>query len=329
MAQQGATGTTEVTGVTGMGPRAAVLPAREVPLGGLRSMNVQRALPQRALPTVGAWCFLDRFGPQHATMRVEPHPHMGLQTVTWPLLGDVRHRDSLGNDVVLRAGQLNLMTAGAGIAHSEYSLGEGALELDALQLWIALPEHARWDARGFERHEVLPTVTLSASEGADAEATVLMGRLAGVTSPATTHSPLVGAQIRIAPGSRVRVPLDPAWEYALVLLDGDLEALDVRDDGASVRPGRNDLLYVGSDRDEVEVASQSGALVFLLGGEPFEEELVMWWNFVGRSHEEIVQARNEWEAPSARFGQVDGHGDVRVPAPPMPSVRLTPRTRRI
>lgn len=329
MAQQGATGTAGVTGVTGIGPRAAVLPARDVPLGGLRSMNVRRALPQRALPTVGAWCFLDRFGPQLTAMRVEPHPHMGLQTVTWPLVGEVRHRDSLGSDVLLRAGQLNLMTAGAGIAHSEYSLGEGAVELDALQLWIALPEDARWDTRGFERHEVLPTVTLAASEGADAEATVLMGRLTGVSSPATNHSPLVGAQIHIAGGSRVRIPLDPAWEHALVLLDGDFEALTMDDDGSVVRPGRNDLFHLGSDRPSIELTSREGAAVLLLGGEPFAEELVMWWNFVGRSHEEIVQARDEWEARSARFGQVDGHGDVRVPAPPMPSVRLTPRTRRI
>ncbi|NYI41008.1 pirin family protein [Demequina lutea] len=344
MAQQGTAGTTGVTGVAGIGPRAAVLPAREVPLGGLRSMNVQRALPQRALPTVGAWCFLDRFGPQHTTMRVEPHPHMGLQTVTWPLLGEVRHRDSLGSDVLLRAGQFNLMTAGAGISHSEYSLGDGAVELDVLQLWIALPEHSRWDARGFERHETLPTVTLPASVGNDAEATVIMGSLAGVASPATIHSPLVGAQIRIAAGSRVRIPLDPAWEFALVLLEGDLEALDmgvsdaviaeeatstVSADGSTVRPGRNDLLYLGTDRDHIELASHSGALMFLLGGEPFEDELVMWWNFVGRSHEEIVQARDEWEARSARFGTVDGHGDKRVPAPPMPTVRLTPRSRRI
>jgi hypothetical protein len=317
-----------VTDASSFGPRIVVLPAREVPLGGLRSMNVQRALPQRALPTVGAWCFLDRFGPQHTTMRVEPHPHMGLQTVTWPLLGEVRHRDSMGHDVLLRAGQLNLMTAGTGIAHSEYSLGEGAVELDALQLWIALPEHSRWDASGFERHEVLPTVALPASDGDDAKATVIMGSLAGVTSPATTHSPLVGAQIRIAAGSRVRIPLDPAWEHAVVLLDGDLEALALDDDNSTVRPGRNDLFYLGTDRDHVEFASHSGAVLFLLGGEPFEEELVMWWNFVGRSHEEIVEARDEWESRSARFGTVDGHGDVRVPAPPMPSVRLAPRSNR-
>ncbi|MCB2412748.1 pirin family protein [Demequina sp. TTPB684] len=311
------------------GPRADVMPAREVPLGGLRDMNVQRALPQRALPTVGAWCFLDRFGPQRVTMRVEPHPHMGLQTVTWPLTGEVRHRDSLGSDVVLRAGQLNLMTAGAGVAHSEYSLGDGDTELDALQLWIALPEQSRHGDRGFERHETLPTVTLPAREGADAVATVVMGSLAGVTSPATTHTPLVGAQIRVAPGSRVGVPLDAAWEHAVVVLEGELDVhASSTPEGEATRPGHNDLLYLGTGRDGIEVSSPDGALLFLLGGEPLTDELVMWWNFVGRSHEEIAQAWHDWQGRSARFGDVAGHGDVRIPAPPMPAVRLTPRRRR-
>jgi len=331
------------------GPRADIMPAREVPLGGLRSMNVQRALPQRPLPTIGAWCFLDRFGPQRTTMRVEPHPHMGLQTVTWPLAGEVRHRDSLGSDVVLRPGQLNLMTSGAGIAHSEYSLGDGAVELDAMQLWIALPEATRHGARGFERHESLPTLSLTATRGDDAEATVVMGTLAGVTSPATTHTPLVGAQIRLAPDSRVTVPLTAAWEHAIIVLKGDLDvhASPALDDSPShpegdppqpdgsptpahnlpTRPRRNDLMYLGSDRDGVELASTEGALVFLLGGEPFADNLVMWWNFVGRSHDEIDQAWHDWQGRSARFGEVDGHGDVRVPAPPMPAVRLTPRRR--
>lgn len=314
--------------VTSIGPRARLMPAREVPLGGLRSMNVQRALPQRALPTVGAWCFLDRFGPQRTTMRVEPHPHMGLQTVTWPLAGEVRHRDSIGSNAVLRPGQLNLMTAGSGIAHSEYSLGDGAVELDALQLWIALPGSARWGERGFEHHESLPTVSLPALHGPDAEATVILGRLGDIVSPATTYSPLVGAQIRVAPGSRVRVPLNSDWEHAVVVLEGDLEVrASATPDGEPTRPGRNDLLYLGTGRDHVEAASEHGALMFLLGGEPLEEELVMWWNFVGRSHDEIVEARGEWESGSARFGVVDGHGDVRVPAPPMPHVRLTPRRR--
>src|SRR6478752_6796553 len=140
------------------GPRALLLESREVPLGGVRAMHVSRALPQRNLPLVGAWCFLDRFGPQVTRMRVEPHPHIGLQTVTWPFVGEVRHRDTLGSDVVVRRGALNLMTSGAGIAHSEYSVGEEAAPLDALQLWVALPEHRRHGARAFERHDDLPIV---------------------------------------------------------------------------------------------------------------------------------------------------------------------------
>lgn len=335
-----------------IGPRAEVMPAREVPLGGLRSMNVQRALPQRSLPTVGAWCFLDRFGPQRTTMRVEPHPHMGLQTVTWPLAGEVRHRDTIGSDVVLRPGQLNLMTSGAGIAHSEYSLGDDPVALDALQLWIALPEATRHGERGFERHEALPTVTIPSAGGDAATATVVMGTFAGATSPATTHTPLAGAQVRVAPGSSVRLPLNPAWEYALVVLEGDLEVrggvdhpgqpdhpdhsghatrsatTPTADPAEATRPRINDLLYLGDSRDGVDVASASGALVFLLGGEPFEDELVMWWNFVGRSHQEIADAREAWEARSARFGDVPGHGDVRIPAPPMPRVHLKPRRRQ-
>ena len=151
-----------------------------------------------------------------------------------------------------------------------------------------------------------------------------MGTLAGVSSPATTYSPLVGAQVRLAAGSRVGIPLDPAWEHAVVLLDGDLELPSL-----AVRPPQDDLLYLGAQRDHIELASEGGALVLLLGGEPFEEELVMWWNFVGRTHEEIVEARGEWEAGSGRFGSVAGHGEVRIPAPPMPNVRLTPRSRRL
>src|SRR4051794_22168086 len=167
------------------GPRALLLEAREVPLGGVRGMEVHRTLPQRDLPTVGAWCFLDRFGPQVTRMRVEPHPHIGLQTVTWPFAGDVRHRDSVGSDVVVQRGALNLMTSGAGIAHSEYSVGEDAVPLDALQLWVALPESRRHGGPAFERHEVLPHLALEAVRGEPAEAVVVLGSLGGVASPAT------------------------------------------------------------------------------------------------------------------------------------------------
>lgn len=304
-----------------IGARRLILEPREVPLGGVRGMTVLRALPHRNLPTIGAWCFLDRFGPAETRMRVEPHPHIGLQTVTWPLVGEIRHRDSLGSDVDLRRGELNLMTAGHGISHSEYSIGEGAVPLDALQLWVVLPESARHGAAGFERHTALPGLTLTADTGADATATVVLGEYSGVQSPATAYTPIVGAEIALAPGSTVRLPLRSDWEHALMLVEGDVVV-------AQHPLARNGLLYLGDSREEVEVETAEGAVLFLLGGEPFESDIVMWWNFAARSHEEIVAAREEWEAASERFGIVAGH-DVRIPAPPLPQVRLMPRSRSL
>ncbi|MGP3533371.1 pirin family protein [Microbacterium sp. RD1] len=306
------------------GPRALLLEAREVPLGGVRAMSVRRSLPQRELPMIGAWCFLDRFGPQDVRMRVEPHPHIGLQTVTWPLVGEIRHRDAVGSDVVLRPGQLNLMTSGEGIAHSEYSVGEDPIPLDALQLWVALPETRRHGAPDFERHEQLPVVPIPAVSGSEGEASIVLGELAGVRSPATVYTPLVGAEVRIPAGSRLRLPLHPGWEYAVAGVFGDVV---VRAGEATPVTGTS-LLYLGTGRDAVEIESASEATVFLLGGEPFEADIVMWWNFVGRTHDEIVAAREEWERSAPRFGPVVGHGPERVPAPPLPAVRLTPRRRR-
>ncbi len=302
------------------GPRALLLEAREVPLGGVRGMSVHRSLPQRELPMVGAWCFLDRFGPQTTRMRVEPHPHIGLQTVTWPFVGEVRHRDTIGSDVVVRRGVLNIMTSGAGIAHSEYSVGDDEIPLDALQLWVALPESRRHGERDFERIAELPVVDL----GAGASACVVVGEFAGTVSPARMYTPIVGAEVFLPAGSRTTLPLNPEWEYAVVGIDGAPtvhadDPVDVPDLG---------LLYLGIQRDSVEVTATRDATVFLLGGEPFEADIVMWWNFVGRSHEEIVEARDAWEASTERFGHVAGHGDERIPAPPLPGVRLTQRRRR-
>jgi redox-sensitive bicupin YhaK (pirin superfamily) len=314
-------------GVECDGPRALLLEAREVPLGGVRGMSVHRSLPQRDLPLVGAWCFLDRFGPQVTRMRVEPHPHIGLQTVTWPFSGVIRHRDSIDSDVLLSRGALNLMTSGAGISHSEYSVGEEAVELDALQLWVALPEARRHGGPAFERHEHLPTLELAAPADPAATATVVLGELGGVASPATVHTPIVGAEIALAPGARIDLPLHSDWEYAIVGVEGVAGVAAAPDAGIDV--DRHHLLYLGTGRDHVEIAAPEGALIFVLGGEPFEDEIVMWWNFVGRSHEEIADAREAWEAGSPRFGHVVDHGDERVPAPPLPGVRLTRRQRRV
>lgn len=308
------------------GPRSLLLTSREVPLGGIRAMEVHRTLPQRDLPMVGAWCFLDRFGPQETKMRVEPHPHIGLQTVTWPFIGTVRHRDSVGSDVLIGRGGLNLMTSGAGISHSEYSLGEEEVSLDALQLWVALPESRRHGEPAFERHEDLPVIDLPADEGPDAAAVVVLGEFAGTSSPATVHTPIVGSEIRVAPGSRVTLPLHVEWEYALAGIDGSVE-VEAGVEPVALEPQH--LLYLGVRREGITVSSDAGATVFLLGGAPFEDDIVMWWNFVARTHEEIVEAREEWEAGTARFGHVVGHGDERIPAPPLPGVRLTQRRRRV
>lgn len=308
-----------------IGQQRVVLEPREVPLGGVRAMNVLRTLPHRGLPTIGAWCFLDRFGPAKTRMRVEPHPHIGLQTVTWPLTGRMRHRDSIGSDVTLHRGQLDLMTAGAGISHSEYSLGEEPIPLDALQFWVALPESARHASAAFEQHTDLPTALLPATAGPDATATVILGEFLGVRSPASVHTPLVGAEILVPPGAHAALPLNPAWEHGILLIEGD-----IRIDELPLRPDRT--VYLGDARERVEVSTQDGALLFLLGGEPFAEDLLMWWNFAARTHDEIAQARADWEdadAAARRFGHVVTHGSERIPAPELPRVRLVPRRRTL
>ena len=297
------------------GPVVEFLQPREVPLGGIRSMQVKRTLPHRGVPTVGAWCFLDQFGPQRTTMTVLPHPHTGLQTVTWPLQGEIRHRDSVGSDVMVRPGQLNLMTSGPGISHSEVSPPESML--DGLQLWVALPTGSDSVAPAFEQHVDLPGYETRGLRG-----TVVLGELAGTRSPATTYSPLVGAQLDIDAVAMTTIPLRRDFEHAVLVLGGTLTVA-----GTPLEPGP--LLYLGTGRDELPVASTTGATIFLLGGEPFPDDLVMWWNFVGRSHDDIVTAREEWERDGQhRFGVVAGHGGERIPAPPMPPLRLTPRRRR-
>ena len=298
------------------GPVAQHFEARDVPLGGIRSMRVRRTLPQRALPTVGAWCFLDEFGPQDVRMRVLPHPHTGLQTVTWPLEGEIHHRDSVGSDVVVRPGQLNLMTAGRGVAHSEISTGAGE-RVHAVQLWVALPDGAATGSAAFQQVTDLPVWT-----SGGLAATVMGGAIDDARSPAVVHTPLVGADVAVAPGTDATLPLEPSFEHAVLVLRG--AARVARE---TCRPGP--LLFLGDGRDALRIESTQGARLLVIGGEPFAHDLVMWWNFVGRDHAEIAQARADWESSrrEQRFGAVAGHGDERIPAPALPNVRLTPRRR--
>jgi quercetin 2,3-dioxygenase len=296
-----------------------LLEGAPVALGGPRGFAVTRTLPNRQRRLVGAWCFLDAYGPHDLGdspgMRVGPHPHTGLQTVTWLVAGEVLHRDSLGNLQEIRPGQLNLMTAGRGISHAEETPGTHSPVLHGVQLWVALPHADRDMPPAFAHHSDLPVVAFG-----DVTATVLMGTLADATSPARTHTPLVGAELTLAAGASATVPLKSDFEYAVLALDGAATV-----DDATLKPGP--LLYLGSGRPSLRLATSSPSKVLLLGGEPFSERLVMWWNFVAREHDEIVQMRLDWESHTPRFGEVHGYDGPPMPAPAMPLTRLVPRGR--
>ena len=285
-------------------PTAEVLDARESVVG---TMTVRRSLPRARRRTVGAWCFVDHFGPlavePDGGIDIGPHPHTGLSTVTYLLDGQVLHRDSLGSEQVIRPGQLNLMTAGRGLSHAEEPTGHYRGTVHGVQLWVAQPEGTRHGDPAFEHHEELPRVELT---GADA--TVMVGSLAGATSGARQDTPLLGASLDLRPGSTT-VPLEPSYEHLVVVLDGVLVLGDV-----PVRPGQS--AYLGLGREEVVLGAPDGARVLLLGGVPFEERIVMWWNFVGRSREEVAEAARQWQGGDDRFGRV-ATSLARVPAPPV------------
>ncbi|GAA3507025.1 pirin family protein [Streptomyces showdoensis] len=294
-----------------------VLTARDVPLGGPRAMTVRRTLPQRARTLIGAWCFADHYGPDRVAdsggMDVAPHPHTGLQTVSWLFAGEIEHRDSLGTHAFVRPGEVNLMTGGHGIAHTEVST-PGTTVLHGVQLWVALPDAHRHAPRAFQHHAPRPLRV----DGA--ELRVFLGTLAGETSPVSTFTPLLGAEVLIDAGTTVTLDVDPEFEHGLLVDEGD-----VRLDGTPLKPA--ELGYAAPGRTALSLTNHSGrtARTVLLGGPPFEEEIVMWWNFIGRDHQDIVEAREEWERASDRFGAVDGYPGARLPAPALPNAVITPR----
>lgn len=288
-------------------PAVEVMEARESVVG---TMTVRRALPKARRRTVGAWCFVDHFGPlavgPAGGIDIGPHPHTGLSTVTYLLDGQVLHRDSLGSEQVIRPGQLNLMTAGRGLSHAEEPTGRYSGTMHGVQLWVAQPEATRHGDPAFEHHSELPRLDL-----AGADATVLVGELVGARSPARQDASLMGAAIDVWPGG-AELALDPAYEHLVVVLDGVL----VLADGTPLRPGQSGYLGVG--RDELALSAPDGVRVLLLGGVPFPEPIVMWWNFVGRSRDELAEAGRQWTAGDERFGRVDSP----LPRVPLPRVPL-------
>ena len=301
-----------------------VLEPREVPLGGPRALMVRRTLPQRGRSLIGAWCFVDHYGPNDVVagsgMHVPPHPHTGLQTVSWLFEGEVEHRDSSGAHAMVRPGEVNLMTAGSGIQHSEVSTPE-TRRLHGAQLWIALPDRDRHVAPFFEHAEPEP---ISVGE---ATLRVFVGEVAGsAVSPVRTFTGLVGAQLDLPAGATVDLPVDRRFEHGL-LVDAGTALLD------TVHIPRDHLGYRAPGSDNLRITAGDAPLrALLLGGEPLGEPIVMWWNFIGRNHDDIVAFREQWQAEvidgaddDGRFGRVEGWDGSALPAPALPTVRLKPR----
>jgi redox-sensitive bicupin YhaK (pirin superfamily) len=305
-------------GLEAAGPEELLLTARRVYLG--KTTEVARALPDRLIRMIGPWCFLDHYGPEDVAgtpgMQVWAHPHTGLQTVSWLLAGEIEHRDSLGSQARVRPGELNIMTAGRGIVHSELSPADKPPTMHGLQLWVALPDGDRDGMPRFETFADLPLLELEGGRGQ-----VLVGEVAGVRSPAQGRSPSCAADLVLEPGADVGLALDPGFEHGVFVIEGDVMV-------ESTGTGVDQLLYLGVGRRSLRLRSTGGGRVMLLGGEPFQEEIVMWWNFVGRSHAEVAGYRAAWEQREPRFPPVVDRGERVMEAPPMPSVPLKPRPRR-
>jgi len=294
------------------------LATRMADVGGL---PVHRAVPQRALRKVGAWCFLDHLGPAvqrgDRSLQVGPHPHIGLQTFTWMIEGEVLHRDSLGSEQVIRPGQVNLMTAGQGIAHSEESLGSPFIH--AAQLWIALPGNERHMPPRFQHY---PDIPRCHQDGL--EIRVLAGEALGAVSPVQVHSPLVALDLSLPEAAPAAVTTELAlradFEYAVLALTGEVDV-----DGMPAVP--DELLFLPAGRSALALQCTPGTRLLLVGGAPMHEDVLVWWNFVGRTQEEIAQALADWQAGPG----VDGNGrfgaPVASPLAPLQAPALEGRLR--
>jgi redox-sensitive bicupin YhaK (pirin superfamily) len=280
-------------------------PARETSLG---TLKILRALPIRQKRLVGAWCFLDRFGPLSFSdakpMDVAPHPHIGLQTVSWLLQGEIIHNDSLGSEALLRPGGVNVMTSGGGIAHAEETPRKNSGLLNGVQLWVALPDVHRNGQASFQHIHEVPII-----EKAGGMVRVFAGSLLGCSSTASHFSPILGVDIALRATGSMELPLDGSFEHAALLLTGDAEI-----DGRSI--DSMSLYYLGTNRSSVELKSRDGCRVLLIGGPPFPDKILMWWNFVARTPEEIAQARSDWQSHQ-RFGEVKAYLGPRLDAPPL------------
>ncbi|MGE3178749.1 MAG: pirin family protein [Vicinamibacterales bacterium] len=294
-------------------PQLEPYPTKELMLG---SLAITRALPIKERRLVGPWCFLDRFGPlsfaEGKPMDVAPHPHIGLQTVTWLLDGEIAHDDSLGSAALLRPGGVNVMTSGGGVAHTEQTPARHSGRLNGVQLWTALPDADRHGPASFVHLPEVPRL-----ESRSGIVSVFAGSLLDAASGAPHFSPILGADLAIHARHTLPLPLHSDFEYAVLVLGGDATL-----DGQPLAP--RVLYYMGTRRTEAGFGSEKGGRVLLVGGPPFPETILMWWNFVARTPDEIARARADWQAHQ-RFGRVAAYDGPRLEAPELlPLVRPEP-----
>lgn len=291
----------------------ATIEVREGRTARIGRMGILRVLPTKNRRTIGPWCFTDLMQAedvdQPPPLEIGPHPHIGLATVTWLFTGSALHTDSLGTEQLIRPGQLNLMTAGSGIAHAEEGLDSGetwsGTGTMGVQMWLAQPEATRHGSSGFQHLDELPKTAVGASQ-----ATVFVGRLGDAVSPASVDHPSVGIDLELR--GHTELPTEPGFEYGVVPIDRPVMV-----DGEIVEPGSLAIVPVGHDVIPLESRTDPSRLM-ILGGAPLGEEVQMWWNFVARTKEEITEAWRDWEGRNQdRFGPVPTKlRRMEAPVPP-------------
>ena len=283
-------------------------PLRRAEIG--QGTVIKRALPSRHKRMIGAWCFLDHAGPAHFAqgegLDVGPHPHIGLQTFTWMIEGSMMHGDSLGTQQLIRPKQVNLMTAGYGITHTEVA-PETETQMHSVQLWIALPDAQKDMPPQFDHYPELPVV-----EKDQLKWTILVGEFLATASPVHVHSALLGVDIESQQAASSQLKLDPTFEYGFLLLEGSATV-----NGHELTQDNMIVLDVGVPQVNLSVGSNSR--IILVGGEPFESPILLWWNFVGRTQEELAIAREQWvNQDTTRYGQMNNYDGARLIAPTFP-----------
>ena len=282
-----------------------VIVPRARDLGGF---EVRRALPSAERQMVGPFIFFDQFGPvlmkSGQGIDVRPHPHIGLATVTWLFDGAIYHRDSLGSAQPIAPGELNWMTAGKGIVHSERTAPADLArdrQVFGIQSWVALPKAHEETTPGFE-HVAMERLPVVEDKGVSAR--IVAGSLFGATSPVKTHSDLFYADVQMAAGAAIPLTAEHE-ERGIYVAEGEVEIAD-----QVFEAGR---LLVFRPGDAITVRARTNARIMLLGGEPMDGPRYIWWNFVASSKDKIEAAKDDWK--QARFGIVPGDEKEFIPLP--------------